>query len=168
MLDGIAAINDAQFREMGDPEIQSRIAQYEMAYRMQVSVPELMDLSSESQSTLDLYGPQAKKPGSFASNCILARRMAERGVRFIQLYHRGWDQHGNLPKLIRGQCNDIDQPAAGLIKDLKQRGLFEDTLVICGGEFGRTIYSPGEVNQGQSRSRPPWSLLLDVAGRRRH
>jgi hypothetical protein len=147
MLDGIAKINEEQFKQAGDPETQARIAQYEMAFRMQTSVPELMDISDEPKSTFDLYGPDASKPGTFAYNCILARRMAERGVRFMQLFHRGWDQHGNLPNLIRNQCGDIDQPAAALVKDLKQRGMLDDTVVICGGEFGRTIYSQGKLSK---------------------
>jgi Protein of unknown function (DUF1501) len=145
MLDGIAKVNAERFTSLGDPEIQTRIAQYEMAYRMQTSVPDLMDLSNESESTFDLYGPNARKPGSFASNCVLARRMAERGVRFVQLFHRGWDQHGSLPKAIKNNCNGVDQPVAGLIKDLKQRGMLDDTIVIFGGEFGRTIYSQGTL-----------------------
>ena len=141
MLDGIATLNRRQFDTYADPEIASRIAQYEMAYRMQTSVPDLTDISQESDSTLEMYGPDVKKPGSFAYNCLLARRMAERGVRFVQLYHRGWDQHGNLPNRIREQSKDTDQPSAALVKDLKLRGLLEDTLVIWGGEFGRTVYS---------------------------
>ena len=145
MLDGIARINQARFAETGDPEIHARVAQYEMAFRMQRSVPDLMDMSDEAEGTFELYGPSAKKPGTFASNCILARRMAERGVPFIQLFHRGWDQHGSLPRLLRQQCEDIDQPAAALVLDLERRGLLEDTLVICGGEFGRTIYSQGKL-----------------------
>ncbi len=145
MLDHLAAINEREFDDFGDPETQTRIAQYEMAYRMQASVPELLDLSDESRETLDLYGEEARKPGTFARNCIIARRMAERGVRFIQLFHRGWDQHGNLPKNLRNQCRDIDQPAAALIRDLKRRGLLEETLVVCGGEFGRTIYCQGKL-----------------------
>ena len=147
MLDKIAQINAQRYEEVGDPEIHARIAQYEMAYRMQTSVPELMDLSTESEHTFQLYGPEAKKPGTFASNCILARRMAERGVPFIQLFHRGWDQHGDLPNRIKGQCKNIDQPAAALVRDLKQRGMLDDTLVICGGEFGRTIYSQGQLTK---------------------
>ncbi len=147
MLDGIAAINEARYEETGDAEIHDRIAQYEMAYRMQSSVPDLMDLSDEPESVFDLYGPDARKPGTFASNCILARRLAERDVRFIQLFHRGWDGHGNLPREIRGQCKDTDQAAAALVMDLKQRGLLDDTLVICGGEFGRTIYSQGTLTK---------------------
>src|SRR5271166_3420443 len=132
-LDTLAALNRIQQDREADPEIDSRIAQYEMAYRMQTSVPEVMDISGEPQSILDLYGPDVQRPGTFARNCLLARRLAERGVRFIQLYHQGWDQHGNLPAGIRVQCRETDQPSAGLIKDLKQRGLLDDTLVIWGG-----------------------------------
>ena len=145
MLDGVAKLNAKQSETYQDPEIATRIQQYEMAYRMQTSVPELVDVSKESQATLDMYGPDVKKPGSFAYNCLLARRMAERGTRFIQLYHRGWDQHSNLPKRIREQCKDTDQPSAALIQDLKSRGLLEDTLVVWGGEFGRTVYSQGKI-----------------------
>lgn len=145
MLDGLAEINESQFNDFGDPEIQARISQYEMAYRMQMSVPELMDFKDEPEHVLDMYGKDARRKGSFASNCILARRMAERGVRFIQLFHRGWDQHGDLPTKLRQQCEDIDQPSSALVMDLKQRGLLDDTLVICGGEFGRTIYSQGNL-----------------------
>jgi hypothetical protein len=147
MLDGMAKLNAKQHETYQDPEISTRIQQYEMAYRMQTSVPELVDISKESQATLDLYGPDVKKPGSFANNCLLARRMAERGTRFIQLYHRGWDQHGNLPKRIREQCADTDQPSAALVQDLKSRGLLDDTLVIWGGEFGRTVYSQGKIEK---------------------
>ena len=147
MLDRLSAINQNHFHAFGDPETQTRIAQYEMAFRMQASVPNLMDLSDEPKSTFELYGPDSEKPGSFARNCIIARRLAERGVPFMQLFHRGWDQHGNLPKLIRGQCQSIDQPSAALVKDLKQRGMLDDTLVIWGGEFGRTIYSQGKLTQ---------------------
>ncbi|MBQ11385.1 MAG: sulfatase [Planctomyces sp.] len=147
MLDGLARINAKRSAAIGDPEIQARVAQYEMAFRMQTSVPELMDLGSESKSTFDLYGPQSRKKGSFASNCILARRMAERDVPFIQLFHRGWDQHGNLPRDLRRNALSVDQAAAGLVKDLKQRGMFDDTVVIFGGEFGRTIYSQGTLSK---------------------
>ncbi|MHB8519549.1 MAG: DUF1501 domain-containing protein [Limisphaerales bacterium] len=147
MLDGLAKLNSTQYSAFADPEINTRISQYEMAFRMQTSVPELTDVSKEPQSVLDLYGPDVKKPGSFAYNCLLARRMAERGVRFVQLYHRGWDQHGNLPKRIREQCQDTDQPSAALVKDLKQRGLLDDTLVIWGGEFGRTVYCQGKIEK---------------------
>jgi len=147
MLDELAKLNQERYDEVGDPEIQARIAQYEMAYRMQTSVPELADISGESQHTLDLYGPEVKKPGTFAANCLLARRLAERGVRFTQVFIRQWDQHGNLPKDIRRQCGIIDQPCAALIQDLKQRGMLDDTLVIWGGEFGRTIYCQGGLTK---------------------
>lgn len=147
MLDAVAQLNAERFDDVGDPEIQTRIAQYEMAYRMQTSVPDLMDTKSESQATYDLYGPGSDKPGTFAANCVLARRLAERGVPFVQLFHRGWDQHGNLPKEIRRNCQSVDQAAAGLVKDLKQRGMLEDTVVIFGGEFGRTIYSQGKLTK---------------------
>jgi len=130
----------------GDPEINARIAQYEMAYRMQASVPELTDLSKEPASVLNAYGVRdGATDGGFARNCLLARRMIERGVRFVQLMHRGWDQHGDLPKQIRGQCRDVDQPSAALVEDLRQRGLLDDTLVIWGGEFGRSVYSQGSL-----------------------
>ena len=144
-LDVIAALNQKQLDQQHDPEIATRIAQYEMAFRMQTSVPDLTDFSDESEATLDGYGPQSRQPGTFAANCIMARRMAERGVRFIQLYHRGWDQHYNLPSDLRLQCGDVDQPCAALIRDLKQRGMLEDTLVVWGGEFGRTTYSQGKL-----------------------
>ncbi len=147
MLDALGKLNEEEFDAAGDPETKARIAQYEMAFRMQTSVPEVVDVSNEPASTLALYGPDAAKPGTFAYNCVLARRMAERGVRFIQLFHRGWDQHGSLPSNLRNQCKDVDQACAGLIRDLQQRGMFEDTLVICGGEFGRTIYSQGQLTK---------------------
>jgi hypothetical protein len=144
-LDAIGALNRAQLERHIDPEIETRIAQYEMAFRMQSSVPDLTDLGGEPAATFAAYGPQSRVPGTFAANCILARRLAERDVRFIQLYHRGWDQHYNLPSDLRLQSHDIDQPGAALIRDLKQRGLLEDTLVIWGGEFGRTTYSQGKL-----------------------
>jgi len=148
MLDGVGRLNQMAATSFGDPEINTRIAQYEMAYRMQTSVPELTDLSSESASTIQMYGIDDKGiDGGFARNCLLARRMVERGVRFVQLMHRGWDQHGNLPTQIRGQCKDVDQPAAALVKDLKARGLLDETLVIWGGEFGRTVYSQGSLTK---------------------
>jgi hypothetical protein len=147
MLDGLAQLNHENYKRYADPETQTRIAQYEMAFRMQNEVPDLMDIGNEPKSVTDLYGPDALTPGSFARNCLLARRMAERGVRFIQLFHRGWDQHGSLPSKIRQQCLDIDQASAALVKDLKQRGMLEDTLVVCGGEFGRTIYSQGKLTK---------------------
>ena len=143
MLDGIGRLNQLQFEKDGDPEIQTRITQYEMAFKMQASVPELTDVSKESEKVMDSYGPDVKKPGSFAANCLLARRLVERGVRFVQLYHRGWDNHGNLPSNLPKQCKDIDQPSAALITDLKNRGMLDDTLVIWGGEFGRTVYGQG-------------------------
>lgn len=145
MLDDIAALNRIKLDEYQDPEIQARIDQYEMAFRMQSSVPELADLSKEPASIFERYGPESRKPGTFAANCILARRLAERGVRFIQLYHRGWDQHSDLPEHIRTQCYDTDQPSAALVEELKERGLLDDTLVIWGGEFGRGVYSQGKL-----------------------
>jgi len=147
MLDGIAELNRMQFDRVGDPEIETRISQYEMAYRMQSSVPDLMDLAGEPQHALEMYGADVSKPGSFARNCLLARRMAERGVRFIQLYHRDWDHHGGLQDRMPSICKDVDQPSAALVKDLKQRGLLDDTLVIWGGEFGRTPYAQGNANR---------------------
>jgi hypothetical protein len=146
MLDGIGELNQLAAESFGDPEINTRIAQYEMAYRMQTSVPELTDISGEPKHIIDMYGIKDDGiDGGYAKNCLLARRMAERGVRFIQLMHRGWDQHGDLPRQIRGQCSDVDQPSAALIKDLAQRGLLDETLVIWGGEFGRTVYSQGAL-----------------------
>ncbi|HEV3238048.1 MAG TPA: DUF1501 domain-containing protein [Gemmataceae bacterium] len=148
MLDGVSQLNDMAVQSLGDPEINTRIAQYEMAFRMQTSVPKVTDLSSEPKKVLDMYGIDDKGvDGGYARNCLLARRMAEQGVRFIQLMHRGWDQHGDLPKQIRGQCQDVDRPSAALVQDLKQRGLLEDTLVIWGGEFGRTVYSQGALTK---------------------
>ena len=144
-LDALDQLNRQQLEPQGDPEIEARIAQYELAFRMQASVPELTDVSRETATTLAAYGPQVQVPGSFASQCLLARRMVERGVRFVQLYHRGWDQHYNLPSDLRLQCGDIDQPCAALLADLAQRGLLDDTLVIWGGEFGRTTYSQGTL-----------------------
>ena len=165
MLDGIAELNQLQLDEVGDPEIQTRIAQYEMAYRMQTSVPELTDISQEPESVLDMYGPDVHRPGSYAANCLLARRLAERGVRFIQLYHRGWDQHGKLPVDLPLQCKDTDQPSAALIKDLKQRGMLEDTLVIWGGEFGRTVYCQGPLtNETYGRDHHPRCFTTWMAG----
>jgi hypothetical protein len=151
-LDDLAKLNQIQLENYQDPEIATRISQYEMAFRMQSSVPELSELSKEPESTFEMYGPDARKPGSYAANCILARRLVERGVRFVQLFHRGWDQHSNLPKEIRAQCKETDQPSAALVKDLKQRGLLKDTVVIWMGEFGRTVYSQGtltETNYGR-------------------
>jgi hypothetical protein len=167
LLDSLNTLNRKTAEAFGDPEINTRIAQYELAYRMQTSVPELMDLSSESEATFEMYGPEAKKPGTFAANCLLARRLAERGVRFIQLYHRGWDQHGELPKMIKSQCYDTDQPSAALIKDLKQRGLLDDTLVIWGGEFGRTVYCQGTLtkeNYGRDHHGRCFSIWMGGGG----
>ena len=147
MVDATAELNEVAFEHSLDPEVKARIAQAETAYRMQMSVPELVDFSDESRATLDMYGPDVTKPGTFAANCLLARRLCERDVRFIQLYHRGWDGHGNLPNEIRKQARQTDQPQAALIKDLRRRGLLEDTLVMWGGEFGRTAYCQGKYNE---------------------
>jgi hypothetical protein len=165
MLDSIAKLNRLTEQAYGDPEIETRISQYEMAYRMQTSVPELMDLSKEPQHVLDMYGPDVRKPGSYAASCLLARRLAERGVRFVQLYKRGWDQHDNLPRDLRLQCQSVDQPSAALVMDLKQRGLLDDTLVLWGGEFGRTVYCQGkltDVNYG--RDHHPRCFTVWAAG----
>lgn len=145
MLDSLAALNRKHHSEIGDPEIQTTIAQQEMAFRMQSSVPELTDISKEPKNVLEMYGPEVNKPGSYARNCLLARRMAEKNVRFVQLFHRGWDHHTNLPVHMRGQCRDVDQPTAALLKDLKMRGLLEDTLVVFAGEFGRTVFGQGNI-----------------------
>ena len=148
MLDGVGELNQMAAESFGDPEINARIAQYEMAYRMQTAVPELTDLSSETKKTREMYGlNDTNEDGGFARNCLLARRMVERGVRFVQLFHKGWDQHSSLPAQIRGQCKDVDRPAAALVKDLKARGLLDETLVIWGGEFGRTVYSQGALTK---------------------
>src|SRR6266566_5299548 len=164
-LDDLAKLNDLELKEYQDPEISTRIAQYEMAFKMQSSVPELADLSRESEATFEMYGPDSRKPGSYAANCILARRLAERGVRFIQLFHRGWDQHSNLPKEIRGQCLQTDQPSAALIQDLKQRGLLDDSLFVGGGEFGRTGYSQGELTEtNYGRDHHPRCFSIWMAG----
>ena len=145
MLDTLGKINSKHHEEIGDPEIQTTIAQQEMAFRMQKSVPELADISGEPKDILEMYGPEVSKPGSYARNCLLARRMAERDVRFVQLFHRGWDHHTNLPANMRGQCRDIDQPTAALLTDLKTRGLLKDTLVVFAGEFGRTVFGQGNI-----------------------
>jgi uncharacterized protein (DUF1501 family) len=145
--------------------LASRIAAYELAYKMQSSVPELADLSKEPESTFEMYGPDSRKPGSYAANCILARRLAERGVRFIQLFHRGWDQHGNLPRDLAFQCLHTDQPSAALIQDLQQRGMLDDTLVVWGGEFGRTVYSQGELTEtNYGRDHHPRCFTIWLAG----
>jgi hypothetical protein len=145
MLDALDEVNSKHFSEIGDPEIQTTISQQEMAFRMQTSVPELTDISNEPKEVLDMYGPEVHNPGSYARNCLLARRMAERDVRFVQLFHRGWDHHTRLPENLQGQCQDVDQPTAALLKDLKMRGLLEDTLVVFAGEFGRTVYGQGDI-----------------------
>jgi hypothetical protein len=144
-LDALGELNRMASDEFGDPETAARVSQYEMAFRMQSSVPELTDISKEPDHTFELYGDDAKKPGTFAANCLLARRLAERGVRFIQLYHRDWDHHGKLPQDLPKRCKDVDQASAGLILDLKQRGMLDDTLVVWGGEFGRTVYCQGRL-----------------------
>lgn len=151
LLDDLAALNEIKFKDAGDPEIRTRIAQYEMAYRMQTSVPELTDLSDEPEHVLEMYGPQVREPGTFAYNCLLSRRLAERGVRYIQCMHAGWDQHNSLTTELYKQCEDTDQPSAALVRDLKMRGLLDDTLVIWGGEFGRTPFI-----QGNFDNRPRW------------
>ncbi len=164
-LDTINALNQHQFEQEADPEIESRIAQYEMAFRMQASVPDAANLSDEPESTFRLYGEDARKPGTFAANCLLARRLAERDVRFIQLYHQGWDQHSNLPKQIVGQARETDQASAALLTDLKQRGLLQDTLVIWGGEFGRTSYSQGVLTrENYGRDHHPRCFTTWMAG----
>ena len=165
MLDGLAKLNQKRLAEQGDPEIAARIAQYEMAARMQVSVPELADISKEPQSVIDMYGPEVKDPGTFAYNCLLARRLAERGVRFTQVFLRGWDHHGSLPQQLPQLCKAMDQPAAALVKDLKQRGLLEDTLVVWGGEFGRTVYSQGTLTKDTyGRDHHPRNFTMWLAG----
>ena len=168
MLDYLSELNEEQERKFGDKEVSNRISQYEMAYRMQTSVPETMDISDEPESILKLYGPNANKPGTYAANCILARKLIEKDVRFVQLYHMGWDQHENLPNQIKGQASDVDQPTAALIMDLKQRGLLEDTLVVWGGEFGRTAYSQGNISALKAgtygRDHHPRSFTIFMAG----
>lgn len=165
MLDALAKINQNRFEQVGDPEIQTRIAQYEMAFRMQSSIPELTDISGESQATLDLYGPEVTKPGTFAASCLLARRLAERGVRCTQIFHREWDHHGDLPRDLPLQCRDVDHACAGLIKDLKQRGLLDDTLVVWGGEFGRTVYCQGKLTRtNYGRDHHPRCFTVWMAG----
>ena len=164
-LDALAELNQNNLADSGDPEISTRIAQYEMAFAMQASVPELTDLSKEPASTFDLYGPDARKPGTFAYNCLMARRLAERGVRFIQLYHRDWDHHGGLPKAMPNRCRETDQPSAALVQDLKQRGMLDDTLVVWGGEFGRTVYCQGQLAEGDyGRDHHPRCFSMWMAG----
>ncbi|MBT5020104.1 DUF1501 domain-containing protein [bacterium] len=165
MLDSIASLNQQSADHFNDPAIATRVAQYELAYRMQMSVPDLIDFKSESKAVLESYGAKATKVGTYAYNCLLARRLAERGVRFIQLYHRGWDSHGNAQKQVPMQCLDTDQPTAALLSDLKQRGMLEDTLVIWGGEFGRTIYCQGKLtNTVYGRDHHPSCFTYWMAG----
>jgi hypothetical protein len=165
MLDALKQLNEMKYKDYGDPEIETRIKQYELAYRMQASIPELMDLSKEPDSVFELYGADSRKPGTYAANCLLARRMAERDVRFIQLYHRGWDQHNDLPRDLALQCGGTDQATAALILDLKQRGLLDDTLVIWGGEFGRTVYCQGKLTDNNyGRDHHPRCFTMWLAG----
>ena len=165
MLDLVGEMNQREYERSMDPEVRTRSSQYEMAYRMQMSVPELTDFSNEDEATLAMYGPDVRKPGSFAANCLLARRLAERGVRFIQLYMRGWDQHGNLPSELRAQAGAVDQPQAALIKDLRRRGLLDETLVLWAGEFGRTAYSQGTLTtDNYGRDHHPRCFSVWMAG----
>ncbi len=165
MLDGLNQMNQSSYDAVGDPEIKNRMQQYEMAYRMQASVPELTDLSGESEHVYSLYGQDSKTRGTFANSTLMARRLLERGVRFVQIFHRGWDQHGSLPRDLASQCKDVDQGAYGLIQDLKQRGMLEDTLVVMGGEFGRTIYSQGALSEtNYGRDHHPRCFSLWMAG----
>jgi uncharacterized protein DUF1501 len=164
-IEDLEKLNQIQFEATNNPEIATRIAQYEMAFRMQTSVPELTDLSKEPERTFELYGPESRTPGTYAANCLLARRLAERGVRFIQLYHRAWDHHSNLPKEIRKASLQVDQPSAGLIQDLKERGLLDETLVIWAGEFGRTVYSQGRLTADDyGRDHHPRAFTIWMAG----
>jgi uncharacterized protein (DUF1501 family) len=164
-LDHLGDLNRLRLDVTGDPEIETRIAQYEMAYRMQASVPELTDISKEPASTFELYGEDARQPGTYAYNALIARRLSERGVRFVQLFHRGWDTHGSLPTQLRTRCKETDQATAGLIKDLKQRGLLEDTMVVWGGEFGRTVYCQGDLTaKSYGRDHHPRCFTMWVAG----
>jgi len=165
MLDATKQLNSLQADLIGDPEIQTRVAQFEQAFRMQRSIPEVADLSSEPKHVLDLYGPEAQQPGSYAANCLMARRLVERGVRFVQLYHRGWDHHEDLPSSIRNKCRQTDQPSAALVQDLKQRGLLKDTLVVWAGEFGRTVYCQGKLTKNNyGRDHHPRCFSIWMAG----
>jgi len=165
MLDSLARLNQHRLDQIGDPEIQTRIAQYEMAFRMQTSVPNLTDWSDEPAETLEMYGPEVHKPGTFAASTLLARRLVERGVRVVQLLHRGWDQHGNIAGDLAAQCSDVDQPCAALLKDLKQRGLLDSTLVVFGGEFGRTVYCQGKLTrENYGRDHHPRCFPMWLAG----
>ena len=165
LLDALNRLNQRTHDQLGDPETLTRIAQYEMAFRMQSSVPDLIDFKKEPKSTTELYGEEVNKPGSYAASALLARRLVERGVRCVQVLHRGWDQHGSLPSEIRAQCKDIDQATAGLVKDLKSRGLFESTLIVWGGEFGRTVYSQGKLSATDyGRDHHPRNFCMWMAG----
>jgi hypothetical protein len=165
MLDSLGEMNQMTFQKLGDPETKTRIAQYEMAFRMQSSVPDLVDLSKETESTWKLYGEEARQPGSFAQTCLMARRLTERGVRFVQVYHRGWDVHNNLPEVLPSQCKEIDQATYALVQDLKQRGMLEDTMVIVAGEFGRTVYCQGKLTkEDYGRDHHPRAFSLWMAG----
>ena len=166
LLDDLAKLNEMQFQELGDPEIETRISQYEMAYKMQASVPELADISQEPAHILDMYGPSVKERGTFAYNCLMARRLVERGVPFVQLMHAGWDQHNSITTELYNQCRDTDQPSAALVRDLKQRGMLDDTLVIWGGEFGRTPFIQGDINNRPrwGRDHHPYAFTLWMAG----
>ncbi|HEY3781267.1 MAG TPA: DUF1501 domain-containing protein [Fimbriimonadaceae bacterium] len=165
MLNDLSGLNKIRQNIMGDPEINTRISQYELAFRMQTSVPDLTDISKEPSSVIEAYGPEVKKPGTYAYNCLLARRLSERGVRFVQLFHMGWDQHFDLPKAIKGQCYDTDQPTAALVSDLKQRGLLDETLIVWGGEFGRTVYSQGDMSDtNYGRDHHPRCFTVFMAG----
>jgi len=164
-LDGLDKLNEMAYQAVGDPETHTRIQQYEMAFRMQASVPELTDIKSEPASTFELYGEEARNPGSFANSVLMARRLSERGVRFVQIYHNNWDHHSNVAGRMPSQCKDIDQPTHALIEDLKQRGLFESTLIIWGGEFGRTIYSQGGLtHENYGRDHHPRCFTMWMAG----
>src|SRR6201996_8453988 len=166
MLDKLAELNDISYKEFGDPEITAKVQQYEMAYRMQSAVPEIMDVSKEPDDIVKMYGPDCLVPGTYAANCLLARKLSENGVRFVQLYHQGWDQHSNLPKEMAGQAMDVDQASAALVSDLKQRGLLDETLVIWGGEFGRTNYSQGKLTpENYGRDHHPRCFSIWMAGR---
>lgn len=165
MLDGLAQLNQMQLEKLGDPETAARMSQYEMAFRMQTSVPELTELSQEPKHVLDLYGPDVTTPGTFAASCLLARRLSERGVQCIQLFHRGWDQHANLPNDLRNQCRDIDRATRGLIEDLKQRDMLKDTVILWGGEFGRTVYCQGDLSrENYGRDHHPLCFTMWMAG----
>lgn len=165
MLDDLMGLNKIKKAVVGDPEIDTRIAQYELAFRMQSSVPELLDIKKEPEAILEMYGPEVRKPGTYAYNCLLARRLAERGVRFVQLFHMGWDHHFGLPSAMKGQAYDVDQPTTALINDLKQRGMFDDTLVVWGGEFGRTVYSQGDLSpDNYGRDHHPRNFSIWMAG----